>query len=180
VSTYVAVFALVLSYGALVSAYLALRTLARLRRSSSVLSRGVRGGAGRDSLVEATARQAELIGSVRDEVAEVRAAVVALGARLDEHAAGTADADGLSNVALVRYDAFDGVAGRLSFSLALLDAEGDGVTISALAGRADTGVYAKPVSAGAASGDPTLSPEERQAVDAALGRRRRRPARTAS
>ena len=54
VSTYVAVFALVLSYVALVAAYGALRTLAKLRRATTVLSRGARGAREQESLVEAT------------------------------------------------------------------------------------------------------------------------------
>jgi hypothetical protein len=74
-------------------------------------------------------------------------------------------------VALVRYDAFDGMSGRLSFSLALLDESGDGITISALAGQTDTRVYAKGVAGGKAA-DQQLSPEEHQAVDAALAKRR--------
>lgn len=181
--TYVAVFALVLSYAALVTAYLALRTLARLRRSSSALSRGVRGRAGRDSLVEATARQAELVALVREQVAELAAEVAALRDQAADGATAVpapAAAAGLSQVALVRYDAFDGMAGRLSFSLALLDPEGDGVTISALAGHSDTRVYAKGIAGGTAAGDPPLSPEEREAVAAALGRKARRVARKAS
>ena len=43
VSTYVAVFALVLAYVATVAAYCALRTLAKLRRDTHLLSRGTRG-----------------------------------------------------------------------------------------------------------------------------------------
>jgi hypothetical protein len=76
-------------------------------------------------------------------------------------------ARGLRNVALVRFDAFDDMAGRLSFSLALLDDRGDGVTVTALAGRSDTRVYAKGVHAG--TGEHDLSPEESEAVRAALG-----------
>lgn len=86
---------------------------------------------------------------------------------------------GLRRVALVRYDAFDDMAGRMSFSLALLDEHGEGVTISAIAGRSDTRVYAKGVTASAhgrrgrligaaAPGAGDLTPEEQQAVDAAL------------
>jgi hypothetical protein len=76
----------------------------------------------------------------------------------------------LSNVALVRYDAFGEMSGRLSFSLALLDDHGDGVTISAIAGSADTRVYAKAVADG--KGEHDLSPEEQQAVSAAVAKRR--------
>ena len=72
----------------------------------------------------------------------------------------------LRRIALVRYDAFDDLGGRLSFSLAVLDSRGDGVTLTSLAGREETRVYAKSISAGA--GVTELSPEEREAVAAAL------------
>jgi hypothetical protein len=72
----------------------------------------------------------------------------------------------LRRIALVRYDAFDDLGGRLSFSLAVLDSRGDGVTLTSLAGREETRIYAKPVRAGVGAAD--LSPEERQAVAAAL------------
>ena len=72
----------------------------------------------------------------------------------------------LRRIALVRYDAFDDLGGRLSFSLAVLDSRGDGVTLTSLAGREETRIYAKPISAGVGATD--LSPEERQAVKAAL------------
>ena len=70
----------------------------------------------------------------------------------------------------MRYDAFGEMSGRLSFSLALLDAKGDGVTISAIASTSDTRVYAKGVAGG--KGEHELTPEEQQAVASALGRRR--------
>jgi len=181
-STYVAVFALVIAYVALVAAYFALRTLAKLRRSSAVLGRGLRGERMRESLVEAVNRQAELTAVTREELVELRAAVAA--AREESRGAVSAAAAAaeapepqldptgvLRNVALVRYDAFDGLSGRLSFSLALLDESGDGVTISALAGHSDTRVYAKGVAGGKAA-EAKLSPEELQAVDAALAKRR--------
>jgi hypothetical protein len=44
---------------------------------------------------------------------------------------------------VVRYDAFENVAGDQSFSLALVDMEGSGVMLSGLHSRADTRVYAK-------------------------------------
>lgn len=181
-STYVAVFALVLAYLALVVAYLALRTLAKLRRASAVLGRGLRGEQMRESLVEATNRQAELTAVTREELAALRAQV---DADRDAHAADadpsrTGPSGALCNVALVRYDAFDQMSGRMSFSLALLDEAGDGITISALAGPADTRVYAKGVTGGKAPGasaangegglTQALSPEERQAITAALAR----------
>jgi hypothetical protein len=174
--TYVAVFALLLAYAALVAAYFALRTLAKLRRATRLLAQGSRSTGGRESLIEATTRHAELtmsvaegLESLRGYVEQVRAE--ALAASGTTRPGGSEEGPGaLRNVALVRYDAFAEMAGRMSFSLALLDDRGNGVTISALAGATDTRVYAKGVASGA--GEHELTPEERQAVSAALGKRR--------
>ncbi len=170
-STYVAVFALVMAYVALVASYIALRTLAKLRRATAVIARGSRGPEGQASLVEITQRNSERTEVVAEEVAELRA-LVADGLRDETRRGGVPGGQGaLRNVALVRYDAFSEMSGRLSFSLALLDSKGDGVTISAIAGASDTRVYAKGVNDG--KGEHDLSPEEQQAVSSALDRRRR-------
>ena len=164
-STYVAVFALVLAYVALVAAYLALRTLAKLRRATRVLAKGARGVEGHASLVETTQQHDERITLVSDEIAALRENLAAIAG------AGPGDVPGaLRNVALVRYDAFGEMSGRMSFSLALLDEKGDGVTLSAIAGTGDTRVYAKGVRDG--KGEHELSPEEQQAVSSALAKRR--------
>ena len=70
------------------------------------------------------------------------------------------------NVGLVRYDAFEDVGGRLSFSCALLDGLGTGVVMTSINGRHDTRVYAKPVSEGTSS--YSLSIEEEEAIRQAL------------
>jgi hypothetical protein len=76
----------------------------------------------------------------------------------------------IQNVALVRYDAFEDVGGRLSFSCAMLDAHGNGVVVTSINGRQDTRVYAKPVRRGAS--EYNLSEEEEQAIrDALTGQR---------
>lgn len=176
-ATYVAVFALVLAYVALVAAYIALRTLAKLRRATRVLAKGARGEENHTSLIETSQQHAERLDVVSDELEALRGHLeTMLGAR-------PGDAPGaLRNIALVRYDAFSEMSGRMSFSLALLDEKGDGVTLSAIAGTGDTRVYAKGVANG--KGEHELSPEEHQAVSAALAKRRsllaRRPAARAS
>jgi hypothetical protein len=71
----------------------------------------------------------------------------------------------LRRVALVRFDAFPDLAGRLSFSAAVLDESGSGLVLTSIAGRSDARLYAKTVSASGGSDD--LSPEEAQAVKAA-------------
>lgn len=78
---------------------------------------------------------------------------------------GTVDPHALRDVAIVRYDALQEMSGQLSFSLALLNAEGDGVVLSSINGRAETRTYAKPVRAG--KGVQELSPEETQALHSA-------------
>ncbi|MCU1678806.1 MAG: hypothetical protein JWM93_3564 [Frankiales bacterium] len=79
--------------------------------------------------------------------------------------------DAIRHVAVMRYDAFPDMGGRLSYSVALLDDAGDGVVVTAIHGRSDTRSYAKGVKAGAS--DHELSPEELQAVSYALRGRQR-------
>lgn len=69
-------------------------------------------------------------------------------------------------VGLVRYDAFEDVGGRLSFSCALLDEHGTGVVVTSINGRQDTRVYAKPITNGTSSYN--VSVEEEEAIRQAL------------
>jgi hypothetical protein len=68
----------------------------------------------------------------------------------------------LRHLAVVRYDAFDEMGGRLSWSLALLDDSGDGVVLTSIRGRNEARTYAKSVAGW--SSDQELSPEESEAV----------------
>jgi hypothetical protein len=77
-------------------------------------------------------------------------------------APGTVDPLALRDLAVVRYDALSEMSGRLSFSVALLNALGDGVVLSSINGRSETRTYAKVVLSG--QGAQPLSPEEEQAV----------------
>jgi hypothetical protein len=70
------------------------------------------------------------------------------------------------NVGLLRYDAFEDVGGRLSFSCALLDGNGNGVVLTSINGRQETRVYAKPVTGGSSAHN--LSLEEEEAIRRAL------------
>lgn len=72
----------------------------------------------------------------------------------------------VQNVALLRYDAFEDVGGRLSFSCAMLDEHGTGVVLTAINGRQETRVYAKPISEGRSGHN--LSAEEEEAIRQAL------------
>jgi hypothetical protein len=70
------------------------------------------------------------------------------------------------HVGLVRYDAFEDVGGRLSFSCAMLDDRGNGVVVTSINGRQDTRVYAKPIVD--AKSQYNLSIEEEEAIRQAL------------
>lgn len=74
------------------------------------------------------------------------------------------------HVGLVRYDAFEDVGGRLSFSCAMLDDHGNGVVVTSINGRQDTRVYAKPVGDG--KSPYNLSVEEEEAIRKALAQPR--------
>ncbi|UMG94376.1 DUF4446 family protein [Nocardioides sp. TF02-7] len=87
-----------------------------------------------------------------------------------EVAALRAEATGaLRHLAVVRYDAFDEMGGRLSWSLALLDDSGDGVVLTSIRGRSEARTYAKSVTGW--SSDQELSPEETEAVEHARAAR---------
>lgn len=77
----------------------------------------------------------------------------------------------LRHVAVVRYDAFGDMGGRLSFSAAIVDDRGDGVVLSSIHARGESRTYAKGITDGGA--DTTLTPEEQQALSAARTGRQR-------
>ncbi|MEV0796320.1 DUF4446 family protein [Kribbella sp. NPDC050281] len=69
----------------------------------------------------------------------------------------------LQHLAVVRYDAFGDTGGKLSWSMALLDDQGDGVVLTSINSRADARTYAKEIKAFAS--EAKLSPEEEEAID---------------
>ena len=71
----------------------------------------------------------------------------------------------LRHLGLVRYDAFSDSGGRLSWSLALVDDQGDGVVLTAIHGRSEARSYAKSI-AGWSCEQP-MSPEEQDALASA-------------
>ena len=80
--------------------------------------------------------------------------------------AGLDVASALQRIGLQRFDAYHGAEGLQSTALALLDASGDGVVVSAIQDGGSARVYVKRVKAGTAA-DVPLGPEEQAAVAAA-------------
>ena len=78
----------------------------------------------------------------------------------------TAARRALQRFGIVRYDAFEEMGGRLSFSLALLDDHGDGLVLTSINGRTEARTYVKPIVA--LNSEHNLSDEEREAMAVAM------------
>ena len=107
--------------------------------------------------------------------AALQAAFEALHARVEEvaehldkrMAAAEDRLDGaIAYRALVRYDAYNEMSGHQSTTIALLDADHNGVVLSSIAHRDTARLYCKQVHGG--RGEHQLSPEEEEAVRLAL------------
>lgn len=72
----------------------------------------------------------------------------------------------IQRVGLVRFNPFEDAGGNMSFALALLDADGDGLLVSSLHARSGTRIYAKSVARGRP--EAALSDEEEAALRQAL------------
>ena len=72
----------------------------------------------------------------------------------------------IQKVGVIRFNPFADTGGDQSFAVALLDAQGNGVVLSSLHGRADTRIFEKPVQAGRSK--HALSEEEQDAIRKAL------------
>lgn len=72
----------------------------------------------------------------------------------------------IQNVGIVRYRAFKDMGPELSFSLAMLDANKDGVILTNIFGGSNCSVYSKPIKDG--KSDFLLSLEEKEALEIAM------------
>ena len=136
--------------------YLAFRVRSMRRSQSAVLGDGAR-----DLVAHASELDAAFL-SLREYVEE------ALG-RLEERSTATDRRidNSLTYRALVRYDAYGEMSGQQSSSFAMLDEHRSGIVFSSILHRDQARVYVKQVHEG--ESEIELSPEERQAIDAALG-----------
>jgi hypothetical protein len=151
IAGWIAIGGCVLALAALAFAAVVYARLRSIRAAQQVLVAG-----GSTDLVDfAVSLQGRIDGAHRsvDELASGLA-------RLDRRIDGT-----VSEVAVVRYDAYENTGGHQSASVALLDTSGTGVVISAIQGRDYARIYVKEVENGRAV--VSLSPEEQQAVDRA-------------
>jgi hypothetical protein len=145
---------------ALIALVLALVLAVKLRRLRAA-QQVVMGSGGRDDLVThaSTLQSAfEVLHGRVEEIAErLDARMAAAERRLD---------GAIAHRALVRYDAYGELSGHQSVSLALLDADRNGVVLSCIAHRDNARLYCKVVQEG--RGEHELSPEEDEAIRLAL------------
>ncbi|HWI63834.1 MAG TPA: DUF4446 family protein [Symbiobacteriaceae bacterium] len=73
----------------------------------------------------------------------------------------------VQRVGMVRFCAFPDTGSDLSFAIAMLDANDNGVVVSSLYGRSESRTYAKPIQAGKSTYQ--LSDEEKEAIAKAMG-----------
>jgi Protein of unknown function (DUF4446) len=116
-------------------------------------------GGGRKDLIEFAVSLQGRIDDLHRAVDEVAASLSRVDRRID----GT-----VANSSIVRYDAYEDTGGHQSASLALLDAGRTGIVVTAIQGRDYARIYMKELDRGKAS--VALSPEEREAVERAMGR----------
>jgi hypothetical protein len=131
-----------------------------LQRSDILLRRRLRRligdaeGAGLDELLD---RQFRRLDTVAERVEALN--------RLHHELQGLSQRS-LQKIGVIRFNPFSDTGGDQSFAIALLDAEGNGIVLSSLHGRADTRIFAKQVHGGRSK--HTLSDEEQDAIRKAL------------
>jgi hypothetical protein len=121
-----------------------------LELHDNLLSGGSGGAAGRlGALEDGQERQAAEVRRLSDRIAALETLTVT----------------DLSRAGFVRYDAFAGSGSGLSYALALLNRQGDGVVLTSIYSRDDTRTFGKPV----AGFKPTVqaSAEELEAIERA-------------
>jgi hypothetical protein len=130
--------------------------LRSVRRSqTAVLGDGAR------DLVAHAAQLDEAFVSLREYVEEALGRLEARSSETDRRIDGS-----LSYRALIRYDAYGEMSGQQSSSFAMLDESRSGIVFSSILHRDQARVYVKQVHEGQSSIE--LSPEEQQAIEAAL------------
>ena len=72
----------------------------------------------------------------------------------------------ISKVGIIRYSAFQDAGSDLSFTLALLNKDNDGVVLNGIYSREMSNIYAKPIKEGKST--YTLSEEEKKAIQQAI------------
>jgi len=153
-AAWIAIGAALAAVLALLAVVWVLLRIRRLREGQAVLL-----GDGKTDLVDFAVSLQGRIDDLHRAVDEIAAGLVRVDRRVD---------NSVTNVSIVRYDAYEDTGGHQSASLALLDAARTGIVITAIQGRDYARIYMKEIDRGRPA--VALSPEEQQAVERAMGR----------
>jgi hypothetical protein len=141
----------------ILAVFLAFRVRSMRKAQAAVLGEGSR------DLVAHSAQLDSAFSDLREYVEDALARLVE-----ESKAANRRIDDAISYRALVRYDAYGEMSGQQSSSFAMLDEHRSGIVFSSILHRDQARVYVKQVHEGESSIE--LSPEEQQAIEAALNR----------
>jgi HAMP domain-containing protein len=154
----VAIAAAALAVVALLTCALLARRLRRLRAAQQLIA----GDGDQRTLAEHATDLERQLAALVQEVERSVSGLETRDADLDQRLGGA-----ITQFSVVRYDAMGEMSGHQSSSIALLDSHGTGMVLSSILHREQARLYVKPVIAGRSEFD--LSPEEREALDTAMG-----------
>ena len=154
----VAIAAAALAVVALLACALLARRLRRLRAAQQLIA----GDGDQRTLAEHATDLERQLAALVQEVERSVSGLETRDADLDQRLGGA-----ITQFSVVRYDAMGEMTGHQSSSIALLDSHGTGMVLSSILHREQARLYVKPVIAGRSEFD--LSPEEREALDTAMG-----------
>ncbi len=137
----------------LVLTFILYRQFSLMRKNIHILKRGAEG----ENVIEVVSRHIQ-------KVEENTAIMYELSRKHDYILEVLAEA--LQRVAVVRFDAFEDMGGKLSYAVAILDDNGDGVIFTSIYGRNENRTYAKAVKGGVSS--HALTAEEDEALKRAM------------
>lgn len=139
---------------ALAAAGLLWAEVRKIRRTQSTVLSG-----GKSDLIDFAVSLQGRIDDLHRAVDEIAQALTRVDKRID----GT-----VSNVAVMRYDAYHDKGGQQSATIALLDSSRTGIVVTAIQGRDYARIYMKELDRG--NSPVALSPEEEEAVRRAMAR----------
>ena len=131
-------------------------SLVRIGRLRAKL-RAMLGHTGRQTLEDAIIRSHEHISELHDQQIKVGQQLDSIIDQMRQMKARTA---------ISRYNAFHETGSDLSFSIAIVDGNGNGLVLTGIHTRHDTQIYAKPLERGRST--YALSPEEEEVISQAL------------
>lgn len=140
----------------LINMFVNIKAINRLENKYRKLTRGVEN----NNIEELIESYMDKIDSINDESIKIKDEYNNINEKVNKC---------LQNISIVRYKAFEDIGSDLSFSIALLDNNNNGVIITSIYGRNESTTYAKPIDRGISRYD--LSDEEEYVLKDAVSKK---------